>query len=88
MHTLAAILFLWNTVVFLLYGTDKQRAKKKARRIPERTLLLCSCFIGGIGALAGMFFFRHKTQHTRFRILVPIFFLTTTVAMVYLYRIL
>ena len=59
-------------VAFALYGIDKSRAKRGAWRISERTLLLSALLMGGPGAWAGMEFFRHKTQHPRFRVLVPL----------------
>ena len=61
--TLLAVLSL---VTFVLYGTDKARAKRGAWRISERTLLLCSLFGGAIGGLAAMQLFRHKTRHAYF----------------------
>ncbi len=63
---------LWNLAVFLLYGIDKRKAQTGARRVPEKTLLGCAFLLGGLGAFAGMFCFRHKTRHTRFRILLPL----------------
>ena len=60
-------------VTFMLYGADKSRAKRGKWRISERTLLLWAFFLGGFGAAAGMGFFRHKTRHLKFRILVPVF---------------
>ena len=55
-------------ITFVLYGTDKLRAKRGARRIPERVLIACSLLGGGIGGAMGMSVFRHKTKHTYFRI--------------------
>ena len=66
-------LLIWNAVVFALYGIDKLKAKKGARRISEKALLLCAFFFGGVGALLGMQVFRHKTKHKKFKILVPLF---------------
>ena len=56
----------WNLVALMLYGADKLRAKRGARRIPERTLLACSVLLGGAGGLAGMLLFRHKTRKILF----------------------
>jgi len=67
-----AILGLWNLVVFLLFAHDKKRARTNGWRIPERTLLAAALLGGGVGALAAMRIFRHKTLHMRFRILVPL----------------
>lgn len=51
-----------NFINFLLFGYDKFQAKRGGWRIPERVLLSLSLFGGGIGGLAGMLAFRHKTR--------------------------
>ncbi len=61
-----------NIVVFLLYGLDKQKARKNRWRIPEKTLLMMAVLGGGIGAYVGMKVFRHKTQKPKFYIGVPV----------------
>ena len=61
-----------NLIAFFLYGIDKAKAKRGHWRIPERTLILLAFFGGAAGAWIGMLLFRHKTQHAKFRILVPI----------------
>jgi len=61
-----------NVLTFSLYGADKRRARRDAWRIPERTLLLCTWLMGGLGAFAAMRVFRHKTRHTRFAVSAPI----------------
>jgi len=53
---------------FAAMGYDKQQAKKKGRRVPEKNLWLLAFIGGGIGAYIGMQMFRHKTRHTSFRI--------------------
>jgi uncharacterized membrane protein YsdA (DUF1294 family) len=60
-----------NVVTFALYGIDKRKAKKDRRRISETTLIVCAFLMGGIGAFLGMKLFRHKTQHLKFKILIP-----------------
>jgi len=55
-----------------MMGIDKQKAKRKAWRIPERTLILIAFLGGGPGSLLGMYTFHHKTKHNKFRILIPI----------------
>ena len=50
-----------------------RRAKKGARRVPERTLFLAAGCFGALGGFLGMQVFRHKTKHAKFRILVPLF---------------
>jgi len=63
---------IWNIITFALYGIDKRKAQKGNRRISENTLILCAFLMGGLGAFVGMAFFRHKTKHLKFRILVPL----------------
>ena len=69
------VLFLLNCLSFWLYGADKRKAVHGLRRIPESTLLLVAGLGGAYGALMGMLLFRHKTRHTLFLILVPLFFI-------------
>lgn len=47
-------------------GIDKARARKKAWRIPEARLFFIALIGGSAGSIAGMYFFRHKTQHWYF----------------------
>ena len=61
-----AFIFLMSLVAFILYGTDKRKAKKAAWRIPEAVLLNFGFFGGAIGAIIGMKAFRHKTKHWYF----------------------
>lgn len=68
---LAIVWILWavvNLAVFLLYGLDKLKAKKNKWRIPERTLLLGTWLMGGVGAFLAMRTFRHKTKHLSFKV--------------------
>lgn len=63
---------LINLFVFALYGADKQRAKRGAWRISERTLLLGTWLMGGVGAWLAMRMFRHKTKHLAFQLSAPL----------------
>ena len=56
-------------VTFVLYGCDKDYARRGKWRIPERVLLGASLFGGAPGGLLGMQVFRHKTKHVYFYIL-------------------
>lgn len=60
-----------NLLTFALYGVDKRRARRDQWRIPERTLLLATWLLGGVGAVLGMRVFRHKTKHLVFQISAP-----------------
>lgn len=55
-------LLLFSLVTFATYGADKKRARRGARRVPEKTLLLMSLFGGAFGGFAAMQIFRHKTK--------------------------
>lgn len=63
---------LVNLAAFVLYGIDKYRAKRGRWRIPEATLILIAVIGGSIGALGGMYLFRHKTRKPRFSVGVPV----------------
>ena len=70
---IALVIWLFmGLITFFLYGADKRKARKGKWRIPESTLLLFSFFGGSLGAFLGMQLFRHKTQHWKFKILVPL----------------
>ena len=51
---------------------DKWKAKKNRWRIRESTLLTVAALGGSIGSLAGMYLFRHKTQHLKFTLGIPL----------------
>ena len=68
-------LLVINILAFVCYGLDKLKAKRNARRISERALLLIALVGGSVGAWLGMLVWRHKTKHTKFRFGVPIILL-------------
>lgn len=61
-----------NLYTFILYFMDKQKAKKNQYRIPEKKLLTMTFLLGGVGATFGMYALRHKTQHLKFQLGVPL----------------
>ena len=58
-----------NIIAFITYGIDKLKAKRKAWRIPEKTLWLLGLAGGFIGSLLAMQVFNHKTRHISFYII-------------------
>lgn len=62
-----------NLVTFIAYWLDKRKAKRNAYRISERALLLLAFFGGAVGAALAMILFRHKTNHKKFTICIPLF---------------
>lgn len=71
MKFLLLYLLIVNAAGFLVMTADKLLAKKKARRIPERTLMGLALLGGSIGVLTAMYAVRHKTKHMKFVIGVP-----------------
>lgn len=69
------IIVIWNIVVALIYGIDKQRAVKHKWRIKESLLIGCAFCMGAPGAAAGMLIFRHKTRKLKFKVCIPAAFI-------------
>lgn len=72
MKYLLIYLLIVNALSFLLMLIDKQKARKKKWRVPEATLMGFAAIGGSIGALMGMYTFRHKTLHKKFTIGIPL----------------
>ena len=66
-----AVLIAINVIAFAVYGLDKKRAIHDEWRIPEATLLTLAAAFGSVGALFGMYTFRHKTRKPKFAYGVP-----------------
>lgn len=77
-------LLLINAVAFFLMLADKRKAKKNLWRIPEATLVMSAVLGGSIGALAGMYTFRHKTKHLKFTLGIPAILIAQIVLAVWL----
>lgn len=82
MQILSIYLSLINALALLLMLADKQRAKKHRCRIPESVLLASAALGGSLGALLGMWLFRHKTRKAKFFVTVPLL-LTAQCALLY-----
>lgn len=65
-------LLIMSLALFFLMGSDKTRARKQKRRIPERRLFLFAIFGGAIGGTIGMYLFHHKTLHWYFALFFPL----------------
>lgn len=73
-----------NVIAFLAMGIDKWKAKRGAWRIPEQTLLSLVLLGGGIGGIAGMYVFKHKTKKPRFFIGFPVILIAEIAAAIYI----
>lgn len=65
-------LITMNVLGFLFMGLDKWKAKNRAWRIPEATLLLIAALGGAVGSMIGMHLFHHKTRHWYFLYGIPV----------------
>lgn len=73
MHSNALLYYLVviNIATFVAYGLDKLKAKHHWWRIPEKWLLLLAVVGGSVGAILGIKFWHHKTNHKKFKYGVP-----------------
>ena len=65
-------LLIINAIGLILMLVDKIKAKKNLWRIPEATLFFVAAIGGSIGSLLGMYTFRHKTNHIKFIVGMPL----------------
>lgn len=77
---------LMSAVLFIIMGADKRRARKGARRVPEKRLFLLALLGGAAGGWLGMYVFRHKTRHWYFCFGFPLIALAQLAGLVYLWR--
>ncbi|MCM3716004.1 DUF1294 domain-containing protein [Alkalihalobacillus oceani] len=82
----AGVLYLLivNVLSFIVVGADKQKARKRQRRISERTLFLWAIIGGSVGSYIGMRCFHHKTKHKRFMIGVPLIIVIQVLALAFI----
>ena len=72
MNTAVIYLILMNLIGFGLMGADKQHARRRDWRIPEKILFGAALLGGSVGAWAGMYLFHHKTRHWYFVVGMPL----------------
>lgn len=78
-------LIIINLITGAAFGWDKRLARRGARRIPERALLLYAAAGGSMGGLIGMYVFRHKTRHMKFKWGLPIILVLQGALLVYIF---
>ena len=84
MKYLFLYLLIINAAEFILMLADKWKAKKNRRRIPEATLMTVAALGGSIGSLLGMYTVRHKTQHLKFTLGIPLILAVQVVTAVWI----
>ncbi len=72
-----------NIIGFFIMWLDKRKAIKGSWRIPEKTLFIITALGGGIGTIAGMYTFRHKTQKIQFVIGFPVITILEIMTIIY-----
>lgn len=72
-----------NLIGFAVMFIDKQKAKRGSWRIPENTIFIITAIGGGIGTIAGMYIFRHKTKKWTFTIGLPVLLILDILAIIY-----
>ena len=65
-------LIVINIITFLAMWIDKKKAKRGRYRISEQALFTLVLLGGGVGGIAGMYTFKHKTQKARFFVGIPV----------------
>lgn len=79
-----AYMVIVNIATFCMYGKDKNAAIGNKQRIPNKVLLFMAAIDGSVGALAGMYTFRHKTKKWYFTVTVPVLLILQIAAAVML----
>lgn len=80
------VLLIWNVMVFLIYGIDKSKARRRAWRIPEKILLILAFTCGGFGAWLAGIIFHHKTRKWYFKTVWFLGMVTILVALYFIWR--
>ena len=76
-------LIIINIIAFLAMYIDKRKAEQGKWRIEESTLFTLAIMGGSIGAIIGMYKFRHKTKKLRFTIGFPTILIAQIVLSIY-----
>ncbi|MCR5324606.1 MAG: DUF1294 domain-containing protein [Lachnospiraceae bacterium] len=79
-------LVIVNLVALGMFAADKNKAQKNKWRIPEKALFLIAIIGGSIGAIGGMYIFRHKTKHWYFVVGMPLILILQIVGGVLVYK--
>lgn len=67
-----AYILIMSMVAWISMGLDKYFAVRQKYRVSEFFLVVLALLGGGVGTMAGMICFRHKTNKTKFRVFAPL----------------
>lgn len=73
-----------NLLTFLVMWWDKHEAKMGDWRVSEKALFMFVLLGGGIGGIAGMYIFRHKTKKWYFKYGFPTILILEIILFIYL----
>ncbi|VSB95364.1 membrane protein [Streptococcus pneumoniae] len=80
------VLLIWNVIIFLIYGIDKFKARRRTWRIQEKILLILALTCGGFGAWLVGITFHHKIRKWYFKTVWFLGMVTTLVALYFIWR--
>ena len=66
------VLLILNVVTWAIYRWDKRRARRGARRVSERTLLLLAWLGGWMGALVAVYAHRQRHKAQKLSFMLPL----------------
>lgn len=72
---LAAYIVISNITAIVMTVHDKNAAKHRRRRVPEKTLLITAALSGCISMYITMHIIHHKTKHPKFMVGIPVIFI-------------
>ena len=75
-----------NVLAVVFCVADKIKARKRMRRISEKTLFTVSFLGGAVGMYVTMLIIRHKTKHKRFMFGLPAIILLQIVILLFLIK--
>ena len=84
LNNLIIYLVAVNIITFLAMFIDKKKAKHGSWRISEKSLFILVLLGGGIGGIAGMYTFRHKTKKPAFYIGFPFILIFEIVSVIFI----
>lgn len=79
-------LIIINFIAILATVYDKRQAIKHRWRVPESTLLLLAALGGSPAMLITMRIIRHKTQHKKFMVGIPVIIILQLMAVYLIFR--
>lgn len=81
-------LLIISLTAIIMTVSDKSRAKKHSRRVPEKTLFTTAALGGSAAMYITMLTIRHKTKHKRFMIGLPLIIFAQTGIFLLIFKIL